>query len=62
MGVRKTAETRENHATKWDAISEKLMTFKRPTDPLQPFLESMFTKVVAVQFYTGGANSETCAS
>ena len=46
-------KTRENDATKWEAIGEKLMKFKGPADPLQPFLEELFTKVVAAQFYTG---------
>ena len=44
---------RENDATKWEAIGEKLMKFKGPADPLQPFLEELLTKVVAAQFYTG---------
>ena len=29
------------------------MKFKGSADPLQPFLEELFTKVVAAQFYTG---------
>ena len=29
------------------------MKFKGPTDPLQPFLAELFTKVVAAAFYTG---------
>ena len=49
----RTLKTRENDATKWEAIGEKLMKFKGPADPLQPFLEELFTKVVAAQFYTG---------
>ena len=49
----RTLKTRENDATKWEAIGEKLMKFKGPADPLQPFLEELFTKVVAAQCYTG---------
>ena len=49
----RTLKTRENDATKWEAIGEKLMKFTGPADPLQPFLEELFTKVVAAQFYTG---------
>ena len=53
MGVRRQLKTRGNDATKWDATNEKLIKFKGPANPLQLFLEELFTKVVAAQFYTG---------
>ena len=51
----KQLKTRGNDATKWETIGAKLLKFKDPPDPLQPYLEEIFNKVVAAQFYTGRA-------